>query len=274
MPRRFVTLPWLAALLALVLLWALAALWLAGRYGPAGVILAAAAALFILLVLALEAVLRLVDLSRRDVSDQRQLHELLSLHATLRPEMPLPVMREYAISPGLGVWYLRLLLAAAPKTVVELGSGASTLIAALALRRVGGGKVIALDHEPKYAEETRGWLEEHGVAEWAEVRVAPLKPMELAGRTFRWYDHEAVADLESIDVLLIDGPPSPEERTRRLPGLELLGPRITPGGVILVDDTHRKVWREAVLRWAEKQGFEVESSPAGVKAYLVLRRPA
>ena len=83
-----------------------------------------------------------------------------------------------------------------PATVVEGGSGVSTVVLALAAREHGiAARIVALEHDPDWAESTRRLLARHGVAEYAEVRVAPLGPTSLADHHTPWYDESAIADL-------------------------------------------------------------------------------
>ncbi|TDN78772.1 class I SAM-dependent methyltransferase [Stakelama pacifica] len=115
--------------------------------------------------------------------------------------------------PNLGSWkadigYLELIVATIrelrPMHVVELGAGASTLVAGRALALNGGGTLHSCDQHGEFVDATSRWLEEHGVA--VDLRAAPLVPAP-DGWPGQWYDHGALPD--RIDLLLIDGPPGP-----------------------------------------------------------------
>ena len=97
---------------------------------------------------------------------------------------------------------------ARPTTVVELGSGGSSLVIGEQLRRLGGGHLYTLDHDPEYAEKTRHMVDSLGLESWVTVLDAPLVDQEVSGDRFRWYDvPREVRDLAVIDVLIVDGPP-------------------------------------------------------------------
>lgn len=89
-----------------------------------------------------------------------------------------------------------LLMAAADlgrgKTVVETGCGLSTLVLAAA-----GAKVIALEHDGKYAEELWAKLERYCPQHTDNVRIL-VCPIEDG-----WY----AADMPECDLLIVDGPP-------------------------------------------------------------------
>ena len=75
------------------------------------------------------------------------------------------------------------------ETILECGSGASTVWAAAAFRKRGHGHVFSLDHEAVFAEQTREHLRRHGLAEWATVIDAPLTDMDVPGRgQMPWYN--------------------------------------------------------------------------------------
>lgn len=137
------------------------------------------------------------------------------------------------------------------QTIVELGSGTSTLWFSYALEKRGtGGRIISLDHDPHFAEITRATLAAHGFAHGpAEVRDAPLTPDVIAGHPSLWYDPAAIETIESIDLLLVDGPPKSSGELARYPALPMLLSRLAPGAIVVVDDAARPDERAIVKRW-------------------------
>ena len=76
----------------------------------------------------------------------------------------------------------------APKYVLELGSGMSTLVMAYALESAEGGHLTALEDIPTVARNTRELLSEHGLSQYARVIDAPLTSLELEGKRHTYYD--------------------------------------------------------------------------------------
>ena len=161
--------------------------------------------------------------------------------------------------PGLGGWAItapvvsaiagRLLLDDRPLTVLELGSGASTLWTALAISRSGRGRCVSLDHIAEFAQKTRDMLRANGVADHADVLYSPLVAQGVNGSTYEYYDLSVLPDDLAIDVLIIDGPPGIPNANTRYPAIPLLSDRLQPGALIVVDDTIRADERKAMASW-------------------------
>lgn len=180
----------------------------------------------------------------------RQAEALQSLHQLIDVRHAMPPSRGWAASPDLLLTYVEEILESKPATIVECGSGLSTVWAAYAVQRNGGnGRVVALDHDAEFAEKTRANLAEHGLTEFAEVRHAPLVPVELAESTWQWYDPAALKDVHDIDVVLVDGPPKPTGEHARYPAIPVLRDLLAPGAVVLIDDAARPDEQAILERW-------------------------
>lgn len=178
--------------------------------------------------------------------------------------------------PNLGSWkadtYLLhrvvdMIEALRPATVVELGSGATSLVIAKALAANGGGTLYSFDQHRPFVDQMGHWLGEHGLS--ARFQHAPL-----AQRDPRWPGvWYKLADLPSaIDLLLIDGPPwviHPYVRGMA----DRLFDRVVPGGVVMLDDAARPGERHVARRWMrEWPGFTFSYEGGGTKGLLVGRR--
>jgi len=154
-----------------------------------------------------------------------------------------------------------------PRTVVELGSGASSLVASQALSRNGGGRLHSYDQQGPYVANMREWLAEHGLD--AEFRYAPLTLRDPAWPGL-WYD---LGDIpEAIDLLIIDGPPwSVHPYVRGM--AERLFDRIAPGGVVMLDDAARPGERIVARRWRRRwPDFDFSYEGGGSKGLLMGRK--
>ena len=73
------------------------------------------------------------------------------------------------------VWLVDRIADPSVRTILECGSGSSTVWFATALAQRGGeGKVVALESNAPYAESTRAELAWHGLQDRATVLHAPL----------------------------------------------------------------------------------------------------
>lgn len=178
---------------------------------------------------------------------------MFQLFATFQPRAALPPSGRWALESS-GLLRLVDLIERRPiQTIVELGSGTSTLWLSYALEKRGtGGRIIALDHDAHYAQLTRRALATHGFADGpAEVRDAPLTHSGLDDHVTPWYDARTFQDLEGIDLLVVDGPPKSAGGAARYPALPMLLSRLAPGALIVIDDAARPDETAMIERWLD-----------------------
>ncbi len=186
---------------------------------------------------------------------------LLRLGADLPPQYRL-LQQQLALDDGLPYtpnWsaaadFLALIhqavLEQKPRTILECGSGLTTLILAHALAASGhGGRLMSLEQEPLYAERSRQALRHYRLEGVATVADTPLTTYWLEEKPWLWYDYRAVLPAEPMDLLIIDGPPQSIQRHARLPVLPLLYGQLAAGAHLYLDDADRPDELEVVARW-------------------------
>ena len=157
---------------------------------------------------------------------------------------------EHSITPETLTQIQQLIAALGMRSVLELGSGLSTLMIAHAFRRAGGGKVLSLDDDARWAAQTTATLEREGLAAFAEVRVAPLKDVTSGSRTSLWYDISSLTTEARFDLVIVDGPPAWKgDRLARLPALYELRKHLSENGVLVLDDAGRSGEAEIARQW-------------------------
>lgn len=192
----------------------------------------------------------------------------------LRPAAFMPPLRGWAASPDVLRLLVRTIDAARPELVVECGSGASSIWMGYALRRAGTGRLVALEHDEHYAGLTRDLVAAHGLDDLVQVRHAPLTEWTAQdGEPARpWYDPAAVADLEDIGLLFVDGPPEATAALARYPAVPALLARLAPDAVVVLDDAGREGERSAGDRWlAEVPGLLRREEAAEKGAHVFTR---
>ncbi len=190
--------------------------------------------------------------TRRDLDNlYRQLEALDTLHRDLGFSRSIPPLRGFAGSPDFLLALSGYIRKTRPARVLELGSGASTLVIARALQLCGGGRVISLEHDANYFEETANLIKEHGLGDFVTVLHAPLIDYSIKGARFRWY---SLRDLPAIEfeMLSIDGPPESTQSMARYPALPLLASRLAASCVVVADDTNREDETAMLQRWREE----------------------
>lgn len=195
------------------------------------------------------------DVSRRTVENSAQLAQIQSvvrLFSILPVEGRVPAMGGWAASPDLIEVVVDEMVSRRPSLVVECGSGVSTLWFGLAIRHFGFDcKVVALEHHEGFAEQTRAVLTRHGLDDIAEVRLAPLTEVEVAGYHGRWYDPQALSTLSDVGLLLVDGPPAATGVHARFPAVPMLRERFADSVSIVLDDMIRKDEQEVARMWED-----------------------
>ena len=164
----------------------------------------------------------------------------------------IPGLRSWAASPDVLLTLANTSHKIKPKVVLDLGSGASTLVLAKASP---GAKIFSIDHLPEFASKTRSLLEDHQITN-VELRVAPLSPHPSGGD---WYQVSALSDIDQIDLLFIDGPPGSKNDSARHPVLAHCLSKLSPKAVIVIDDAGREGERVLAEMFLEAlPGYELE----------------
>lgn len=198
---------------------------------------------------------------REVLSLYAQLQSLAALERRLSLADPLPPLRGWAGSPDFLLQVALEVGRSRPYCVLECSSGVSTLVVARSLQQVGHGHVYSLEHEPRFAEQTRSLLRQHGLTDWATVIDAPLEVGE-DGRT--WYRVSALPQtVRDVALLVIDGPPASVGPLARYPALPRLRERLAPSFALLLDDAGREDECEVVRRWcSEWPALQLQQLPA------------
>lgn len=219
---------------------------------------------------ALDQTVRRVDrtMNRQFKHSPAEVDALLQVHRRTELGDPLPLMGGWALSPRGMLQAIDLVTQPHVSLVVECGSGTSTLFLARALELKGSGRLIALEHLVEYLERTEQALQQHGLSEIAEVRLAPLEKIDIDGMEYMWYAVSSIADLNSIDVLLVDGPPGGTGDWARYPAYPLLRERLSTGAVIAFDDARRSDEKAIVDAWRDLGGLSQLASSSNDQAIL------
>lgn len=202
----------------------------------------------------------------------RQLEALFNLYSMVPVTARVPAMRGWAASPDLLLLLVETIRSDRPQLSVECGSGVSTLWCALARRAFGvEGRHVALEHDAQYVRQTEALLEAHGVADFADVRFAPLQTYHLRDHDWSWYAKDAWHDLDQLDLLFVDGPPGVTGPHARYPALPLLADRLARDAVVVLDDLVRTDEQELVARWLAEYPWLTETRLNVEKVASVLR---
>lgn len=168
----------------------------------------------------------------------------------------------WALTARTLVWLLDQVAAGEVSSVLECGSGTSTVWFASAFEARGHGHVFALESDPAFAEQTRSHLATLGLSHRADVIDAPLIDVAVNAREPRpWYDLSGLPDAATdIDLLFVDGPVGTLAPEIRYPAFPLLAARLADHAVVVLDDTTRPDEANIVEAWLveEHAGHRLE----------------
>lgn len=131
-----------------------------------------------------------------------------------------------------------------PRTVVEAGSGASTVLLAEYAARHPGTTVVSLEQDAGYARRTAAQLQQAGLAAHVQLRTAPLARVDTPSGRHPWYQAPLP---EQVDLALLDGPT--EAAGGRQAALHMLWPHLAPGWQVWLDDADRPGEQAALAAW-------------------------
>jgi hypothetical protein len=154
-----------------------------------------------------------------------------------------------------------------PGTILELGSGESTLQLAADYPEA---KILSLENLPELGVKGTEKLRQAG-AHNASILHAPVRTRLIGGGVYPAYSLENLPDGFRCDVLIVDGPVERLYPLGREAALYELFDALSLGGIVALDDYHRPSAKLAVRRWQIMHAGcldVVEETPS----FLVLRK--
>jgi predicted O-methyltransferase YrrM len=138
----------------------------------------------------------------------RQTQGLVQLTPYEHP-YPMPFGGGWALTADAAALLAREIALNAPNTIVELGSGVSSVLIGRMLKQAGRGRLISLDHDPHWAEQTRRHIRASALEDYVQVLDAPLARQRFGEREYLWYRlPQQIEQAAEIDLLIVDGPPA------------------------------------------------------------------
>ena len=181
----------------------------------------------------------------------RQIEALGNVRSELNINGALPPMRGWAISPDFAELIVCQLKEKSPTSILECGSGVSTIIVGSFLKNMGKGHLVSLEHDAEYAERAMKHIHEHGLQDHVRVLLAPLTRYGFDDKEWLWYDIGVIAQNDVFDFVVVDGPPEDTGAMARFPLFRVMGDRIKEGAIVLLDDAGRPDEKRILERWGQ-----------------------
>jgi Methyltransferase domain len=136
-------------------------------------------------------------------------------------------------------------------TIVELGSGFSTLVLASVLPRVfKESDITTIEGEENYAHQVQEMLRLYDLDRFVKVRWVPYATNAL-GIWFSKPELQQVMGDKKVDILIVDAPPGHWSRCARQPAIPFFLPYLKPNAKVMLHDALRpdeslitKDWRQ------------------------------
>jgi hypothetical protein len=148
---------------------------------------------------------------------------------------------------------LRTLREFAPRRVLELGAGQTTLLLdAVNATMSQPMDVMTVEHDPEWAAHIQGNVSHR-------VVTVPLAPMTIAGKSLDYYAAGFLPPGVRFNLVLIDGPPAQanDAKFARIGCLDFLPAGLADDFMVIIDDAEREGEAWLVAKLAER--FQTEA---------------
>ena len=172
------------------------------------------------------------------------------------------VTTSFSFSRNSLIWLFARLQKSKPSSILEMGSGLSTVAHAIySIQSQKNVRISSIDHDQSWLEVTSGMLHNrNGFSDLVEFFHSPITEGDFGdwGKGYSWPEKLK----GPFDWLLIDGPPSHVGRAATLP---IAWPMLSQGANIFLDDAERPGEQDAIKKWSAFYG-----SSLSVKGILPL----
>lgn len=179
----------------------------------------------------------------------------------------------WSIDSFLAKFLINHLLEFQPNTILELGSGSSSILIAKTMEILNKKyEHFAIDHEKRFLDLSKQYAKLNGVADKIQFLECPLGEVEgIEGVWYKGLKNQFGG--KQIDLLIVDGPPAGVQKHARYPALSMLYPYLSQNCTVILDDTCREDEKEIALKWADEfPEFNLEFLNGGHGAACLTRR--
>lgn len=197
-------------------------------------------------------------LVRRGIEDRKKLVMIVNTRVSLLQKVEdyqPSVVRQparleknsWSMDPDSIDWLSNFIEEKKPTSVVECGSGLSTLLFA----RRNLQNFLSIEHDKHWFGLTKSRLELEELQAQVDLQLCPLIQFRLNDFLLNWYDIKQLNPFKA-DLILIDGPPGNNGILSRYPAPFLLQPYIQQGTWLVLDDGDRFQENEIIKLWLKE----------------------
>ncbi len=191
------------------------------------------------------------EMSQQDIQSMNMLSCLL-------PNNLYSPITSYTLSPTAIVHILNEIVLLQRKTIVEFGSGLSTLfIARLLSYHKLDATLFSIDHDKQWQNILQSSLDSEGTGGNVNLIRADLESStSLDSQQCKWYSKSFLEKVlpKDIDLVIVDGPPFSTGQYSRYCAVPFLKNRLLNDYSIFLDDVFRKGENDILSAWKEILG--------------------
>jgi hypothetical protein len=194
---------------------------------------------------------------RRLFTDELAIQDIQSCSflSTLLPKNSYLPFTSFSLSPTLILHVINDMILLNRSTIVEFGSGISTVIIAklISLHSLNA-KLYSVDQDSKWQGSLNGILESESINNHVELITAEIVNLpNFSEEKANWYSKEILNERlpKEIDLMLVDGPTLSTGSHSRIHALPFVIENLSNNFSIFLDDTYRKGEQEILTDWKE-----------------------
>lgn len=159
------------------------------------------------------------------------------------------------------------------RTIIEFGSGISTLYLAWAARKIDA-RLLSIEENEGWCDKVKDMLQQNGLDGFCDLQPVACREVRMNGYMCRWYDVERVKRIieqQRFDLVIVDGPTAYQkgQETARRPAIDVLRDNLAETYAIFLDDAMRPGERRVLEAWEASLGLKASLEPvAGGHAFL------
>ncbi|WP_031427719.1 class I SAM-dependent methyltransferase [Flavimarina sp. Hel_I_48] len=171
----------------------------------------------------------------------------------------------WSMTPQAILHSLNIISLDMPETIVEFGSGATTLYIAKLLKLEGSKTTFfSVESDLAWKQKMDLQLSIHGLQDYVTLIYSPLKEVSSA-LVFKeqetWYDTESIGaamkKVTKVDLVIIDGPFGGSTPYARYSAFPFLQNKATEKTIWLLDDTNRPQEIEILKEWQRQSNLKL-----------------
>ena len=208
----------------------------------------------------------LLQINKNIQSNKEKLHEIHAteiLNSLSAKGSRYDALTTFSMMPSTIVHILNDIVINERRTIIEFGSGNSTIFVARLIHQLGLKiQFYSIDQDKQWQVKIEESLKAEGIADAVTFVYAPLKQSEFQFKSQQaWYDADALQQVighKLFDLVIVDGPVASVIKHARYPALPFLKNNLAANKTIFLDDSNRVGEKEILAEWTRMLGADFQ----------------